>query len=57
MNINRSKPATPHIGALELELSSLHGPCVGCTDCDGLCEALIDALVVPGVVLSKKHER
>lgn len=56
MNINRSKSGITHTGALAMELAALQGPCVGCTECDGLCAALIDALTVPDVILSKKHE-
>jgi len=56
MNISRSKAETPRLNELSVELSQLHGPCVGCSDCVGLCVALIDALVVPDVILSKKRE-
>ena len=56
MPIDRSKPATPRVSTLAIELSDLHGPCVGCCDCMGLCTALIDALVIPDLVLSKRPE-
>jgi len=56
MNISRSKAETPRLNDLSVELSQLHGPCVGCSDCDGLCGALIDALTIPDVILSKKRE-
>lgn len=56
MDINRSKAETPQMDALSSEISGLQGPCVGCSDCVGLCMALIDALVVPDVILSKKRE-
>lgn len=56
MNISRSKAETPRLNSLSAEISQLHGPCVGCSDCVGLCMALIDALVVPDVILSKKRE-
>ncbi|MDK3016859.1 hypothetical protein [Pseudodonghicola flavimaris] len=56
MNISRSKSETPRLNALSVEISQLNGPCVGCENCVGLCMALIDALVVPEVILSKKRE-
>jgi|GEM_PF-2556561 len=31
-------------------LVGLNGPCVGCSDCNGLCEALIEALTVPDLI-------
>lgn len=55
MNISRLVAAAPRTAALSLELSKLNGPCVGCTDCDGLCKELIEALIVPDVILSRKH--
>lgn len=55
MNISRLVASAPRTASLSIELSKLSGPCVGCTDCNGLCRELIDALVVPHAVLSKKH--
>ena len=56
MEIDRSKADTPRLRALSVEISGLQGPCVGCESCDGLCMALIDALVLPDVILTKKRE-
>lgn len=56
MDISRSKAETPRLTALSVDIDDLQGPCVGCTDCVGLCEALIDALVVPDVILGKKRD-
>lgn len=56
MQIDRTKPATPRVTALAGDISSLQGPCVGCTDCVGLCEVLIDTLVLPDLILTKKRE-
>lgn len=55
MNINRNKAGTRHSQALASELEALRGPCVGCSKCTGLCEALIDALVLPDMILSKRR--
>lgn len=53
MNISRLVASAPRTNAIAIELSKLNGPCVGCTDCKGLCKELIDALVLPDVILSK----
>jgi len=55
MQISRSKATAPKVKALATEVSELQGPCVGCTNCMGLCEALIDTLVLPGLILSRKR--
>ncbi len=54
MNISRKKSGTGRSDALASELSTLQGPCVGCRECTGLCNALIDALVLPDLILSKR---
>lgn len=54
MNIERTQTGSENTAQLAGELSRLHGNCIGCTKCDGLCAALIDALMVPNVVLSAK---
>lgn len=56
MQITRTKPAMTQMSALSAELNTLNGPCVGCEGCNGLCEALIDALMLPNIILSKKRE-
>mgnify|MGYP000435948052 CR=1 FL=1 len=53
MKISRNKVETPNINNLSSQIVSLQGPCVGCTDCTGMCQALIDALTVPDLILSK----
>lgn len=55
MNISRLVASAPRTKSVSIELSKLNGPCVGCTDCDGLCKELIEALVVPDIILSRKH--
>ncbi len=56
MQINRTKAETPKLDSLAGQVSALQGPCVGCSNCVGLCEALIDTLILPEVILSKKRE-
>lgn len=54
MFISRQIADAPRTAALTTEITKLNGPCIGCTECDGLCKELIEALVVPELVLSKK---
>jgi hypothetical protein len=56
MKIIRNRPQTPNVNELSMDLAQLNNPCVGCCDCVGLCDALIDALVLPDLVLSKRRE-
>lgn len=53
MSIDRLAGFAPRTRALASDLAVLQGPCVGCTDCEGLCRELIEALVLPDVVLGK----
>ncbi len=55
MFISRHIAQAPRTAALTTEIAKLNGPCIGCTKCDGLCKELIDALVVPEVILSKSQ--
>ena len=55
MNILRSKPDSSHTAELSAQLNGLNGPCVGCTNCNGLCADLIDVLMLPDVILSRKR--
>ena len=41
----------PRTRSVADELSSLSNGCVGCTSCRGLCDALLDALLVPGLIV------
>ena len=42
--------------ALAADLGAIQSPCIGCAGCAGPCAALIEALTVPGIILSKKRE-
>lgn len=54
MKISRSQAMTPRSTHLVGQISALRGPCVGCAGCRGLCEALIEALTVPDIILRGK---
>jgi len=51
-DITRSQPGTRHTDSLVQQLAALHGPCIGCRDCTGLCQVLIDALVLPDTIVN-----
>lgn len=51
MDIDRSLPRNDHSQKLVTQLNEIYGPCVGCKECDGLCQALIDALMLPDMIV------
>ena len=53
MKISRTKVETPNMNNLSDQIVGLQGPCVGCEGCTGMCQALIDALTLPDLILSK----
>jgi hypothetical protein len=56
MFVSRHIADAPRTAALTTEIAKLQGPCVGCTDCNGLCKELLDALIVPDLVLTRKPD-
>ncbi|MBV7407514.1 hypothetical protein [Maritimibacter sp. DP1N21-5] len=54
MQIDRKAGFAPRTRELGATLTGLKSGCVGCTDCKGLCHELIEALVVPDMVLKAK---
>lgn len=56
MFISRQIADAPRTAALASEIAKLNNPCVGCSDCNGLCKELIEALVLPDIILSKKPD-
>lgn len=44
----------PRVEGIAKEVSCMVGPCVGCTECQGLCTALIEAMTVPDIILNSK---
>ena len=51
MQIHRDIAHAPRARALGNRVAALQGGCVGCTSCDGLCRALLEALTLPETVL------
>ncbi|MDF1802402.1 hypothetical protein [Thalassovita sp.] len=53
MQIERQVANAPRTVAVGNEVASLGGTCVGCTDCRGLCQALIEVMTFPEVILNR----
>lgn len=53
MTIERELAFAPKTKALAQKIAALREPCVGCKHCTGLCEALIEALTLPEVLLGR----
>ena len=53
MEINRKHGYAPRTSAAAAQVAAMAEPCVGCTDCQGLCQALIEAVVLPDILLSR----
>ncbi|QEW18082.1 hypothetical protein LA6_000239 [Marinibacterium anthonyi] len=51
MNIDRTRPPTARLKELSRKLDEIYGPCLACEDCTGICAALIDALMLPDVIV------
>lgn len=51
MDIDRVAGFAPKTRALAESLAHLNGPCIGCKDCLGLCQSLIDLMQLPELVL------
>ena len=53
MLINRDKASTERSEEVAAEVSTLP-MCVGCTNCRGVCAALIEAMTVPDAILRSR---
>jgi hypothetical protein len=56
LTITRSRGGTWRSEALAAELADMAGPCLGCENCRGLCAELIEAIVLPNVILRRQGE-
>ena len=54
LNITRSRGETRRSNDLAAQVAGLGTPCVGCSNCRGLCVELIEAMVLPEIILSGK---
>ena len=51
MMTQRSIANAPRTTALAQDLSRMATTCIGCTDCGGVCQAVIEVVVLPQVIL------
>ncbi|WP_319825425.1 hypothetical protein [Thalassovita sp.] len=51
MEIERQAAKAPRTTAVGETVTTLGGNCVGCTDCRGLCRALIEVITFPDAIL------
>ncbi|EAQ13215.1 MULTISPECIES: hypothetical protein [Maritimibacter] len=54
MQVDRRTAHAPRTRDLAVQVSGLKQGCVGCADCKGLCHELIEAMLVPDLVLKDK---
>ena len=52
MIIDRKIASAPRTEALAHNVAGLNGPCIGCEGCRGVCAAMIDAMLVPDIILA-----
>ena len=55
LNITRSRGETRRSEELAAQVAGLGAPCVGCSNCRGLCAELLEAMVLPDIILSGKR--
>lgn len=55
MKVERTASNDVHTSSVMTQIAQLHGPCMGCTECTGICAALLDALTVPDLVLTQRR--
>lgn len=53
MFIDRKIAHAPKTNAFAQEVAASQAQCIGCTDCKGMCTALIDAMMIPEIITQK----
>ena len=56
MKMEQRVAHAPRTKELAEELMNLRTPCVGCSDCSGMCEVLMDVVTIPKTVLKEPPE-
>ena len=54
MQIDRRPAHAPRTRDMAVQIAGLKSGCIGCSDCKGLCHELIEAMLVPDLVLKDK---
>ena len=55
-SITRSRGETRRTEALAIQIAGMGTPCVGCRNCRGLCRELIEAIVLPDIILNEARD-
>lgn len=53
MLIERNIENAPNVENFVQDMLGSVGSCIGCVECDGPCEALIQVMVLPDLILEK----
>ena len=53
MQMQLKAGAADRVTRLAQDVASLSGPCIGCTKCAGLCQALIEVMTLPDTILTR----
>jgi hypothetical protein len=53
VTITRGLGETRRTKALADEIAGMSTPCVGCRNCRGLCRELIEAIILPEMILNR----
>ena len=54
MIVDRKIATAPRTEALAHDVAGLADPCIGCEGCRGVCAAMIDAMVLPDLILATR---
>lgn len=53
MEVHRTKTDSPVLKALGTKLPDITAQCFGCSDCDGLCHEVLEAMILPDMILAR----
>lgn len=56
MQVTQSAAANAHTGTLALKLMATGSRCIGCADCTGLCRELVEAMMLPDMLLAHRDK-
>ena len=54
MQIDRKIAHAPRSRALASDMATMPSACVGCDGCQGICQSLIDAMLLPDLLLRER---
>ena len=57
MTTDRLIAHAPRTEALARNVARMTTTCIGCTGCAGLCQAMIEVMILPDVILNPREAR